>query len=132
MHDTDRGQAQQNEEMTRRMGVVAQALSAFEPGDVQEEWPGPWRSGARFSVPPADIPIPQLALWVLTQILGAPDLGRQEKLAWEVRFRFEGVRCALAHQKFGLYLYIEESDVAPMDRSVKIVRRLAIGTPVVS
>jgi hypothetical protein len=70
-------------------------------------WPGVWSGGACVPIPPEDLPVARLVRWVLADYLGAPDLGRDEKIAWQLRFRFDGRPCTMALQKFGLRLYLD-------------------------
>jgi hypothetical protein len=77
----------------------------FAAGSREQPWPGAWSGGAKLSVPPAELPVPGLARWLLHDFLGGPDLGHDEKIAWQVRFTFDGRQCALAFEKFGLRLY---------------------------
>jgi len=70
-------------------------------------WPGAWSGGACVPIPPEDLPVARLVRWVLADYLGAPDLGRDEKIAWQLRFRFDGRPCTMASQKLGLRLYLD-------------------------
>lgn len=58
------------------------------------------------------MPVPWLAYLVLTQIVGSRDIGPNEKVRWQVPFRYDGVDAMLADQKFGLRLYLD----VPKDR----------------
>ena len=61
---------------------------------------------ARFDIPSDRLPVIasiHLTMWLL---IGAQDLGRAEKLAWEYAFTFRGRVCSLSREKFGLRLYL--------------------------
>ncbi len=81
------------------------------PGVDKGAWPGAWSGGVAFSIAPEDLPVPRLVKWVLHDFVGAPDTGRDEKLAWQLRFRFDNRPSAIAHQKFGLRLYLDPTDL---------------------
>ncbi|MFD7959233.1 hypothetical protein ACFV5J_00310 [Streptomyces zaomyceticus] len=63
-------------------------------------------NASRFRVERKVIPVPGVVELVMRLGVGAHNLGRAEKLAWEYPFRFREYACALALQKFGMYLYI--------------------------
>lgn len=43
---------------------------------------------------------------IMRLLIGAHDLGRAEKLAWEYPFTYRGRACSLAQMKFGPRLYL--------------------------
>ncbi len=59
----------------------------------------------QFELSRDEMPLPDVARMML-RLIGCKDLGRTEKLAWEVTFYFEGLQCSLALQKSGTRLYI--------------------------
>src|SRR5688500_7264265 len=61
------------------------------------------------------LPVPWLAHLVLVQILGCQDIGIGEKTRWQVKFRYDGVEAVLAHQKFGVRLFLDEVGVGDRD-----------------
>lgn len=86
-------------------------------------WPGAWSGGIRVAIAPEDLPVAPLVKWVLHDFVGGPDTGQDEKLAWQVRFYFDGRPCAVALQKFGLRLYLDanglgEADAASLGREI--------------
>jgi hypothetical protein len=58
------------------------------------------RQGIRVRIPRSTLPLPEIARAVLL-IIGARDLGRSDKTAFEVFFAFEGTPCVFALRKFG-------------------------------
>jgi hypothetical protein len=58
-----------------------------------------------------------VVLEVVLRLGGFQNLGRADKLAWEYSFRFEGVTCSVANQKWGLRLYWERLEADPPDSS---------------
>lgn len=76
-------------------------------GQMGAAWPGAWTGGHKFSLAFGAFPVPGMVAWFLSEYVGAPDTGRAEKLAWQLRFTFRGHRCALSLQKFGLRLYVD-------------------------
>lgn len=78
-------------------------------------------------VEPSDLPVPGLVLLALTRVMGLANLGLDEKTAWHVPLTFRGHRVTIAHQKFGLRLYIVPAHgtaEAPEPIGAEIVRRL--------
>lgn len=55
-----------------------------------------------------DVPVPALYKYSLT-LLGCPAHGPGEKVLWWIPFTYNGERCRLALQKFGLRLYLRTS-----------------------
>ena len=53
-----------------------------------------------------DVPVPALLKYSLT-LTGLKAYGPGEKVAWWVNFTYRGEWCQLAHQKFGLRLYLQ-------------------------
>jgi hypothetical protein len=47
---------------------------------------------------------------IMRLLIGAHDLGRAEKLAWEYPFMYRGRACSLALMKFGLRLYLQSQE----------------------
>ena len=68
----------------------------------------------RIPVAPQLLPLPVVATLVLEE-RGAEYLPRGDKTAWEMAFRYSGVHCTLALQKFGLRLYVDADAVSPDD-----------------
>lgn len=108
----------------------------FTPGPADGPWPGPWGSGFRAEVPSGRLLAPGLVAWLLQDFIGSANLGRTEKIAWEIRFEFQGRRCALAFQKFGLRLYFDpdglgdggagavaEEVLAGLERGLRVAER---------
>lgn len=75
---------------------------------------------------PNDAPVPSLLRYALT-LTGLQAHGPDEKVAWWIGFAYRGERCLLAHQKFGLRLYLttersEEEAAATQGQIVKQLR----------
>jgi hypothetical protein len=94
-----------------RLAVERALNNRFEPGSKQAAWPGVWQGGVKTTVQRDDLPVPPMVRWILHDFLGGPDTGRDEKLSWQVLFKFEGRKCAMAFQKFGLRLYFDATDL---------------------
>jgi hypothetical protein len=63
---------------------------------------------------------------IMRLLIGAHDLGRAEKLAWEYPFMYRGRACSLALMKFGLRLYLElQEDANDAADTREIVSKLA-------
>ena len=62
--------------------------------------------GVQFNIDRTDIPVPELVQFILSGILKLTAYGPAEKLRWEIPFRYKGIHCSFALQKFGLRLYI--------------------------
>jgi len=79
------------------------ALRDFGPAPKQqEEAPSPSR---RLEISSSEAPIPGLLKLALT-LIGLESRGPGEKVAWWVNFTYKGQSCELAHEKFGLRLYL--------------------------
>ena len=71
------------------------------------------RPSDQCQVPRERLPVIALVRLVMRLLIGAHDLGRAEKLAWEYPFAYRGRACSIAHEKFlGLRLYLEPSSSA--------------------
>jgi hypothetical protein len=57
-------------------------------------------------IEPRRVPVPSLYRYVLLEAVDGVDLPLQEKMAFDVGFRYESVPCTLALQKFGVRLYV--------------------------
>jgi len=114
-HDGGMASADQPQEESGSPAVTEEARQRmkrtlggqFTPGPADGRWPGPWGGGFRARVPSGRLLAPGLVAWLLRDFIGGANLGRGEKIAWEIRFEFRGRRCALAFQKFGLWLYLD-------------------------
>lgn len=72
-----------------------------------------------------DVPVPRLLRSALV-IAGFAAYGPGEKVEWWVNFTYRGHPCALAHEKFGVRLYVhtDSGEDAAADLSARIVRKL--------
>ncbi|MBQ1124635.1 hypothetical protein [Streptomyces sp. B15] len=77
----------------------------------------------RFSVDVTRLPVPGIARIAL-ELLGCRNLGRGEKLAWEYTFLIDGHCCSLAHQKFGLRLYVDAQALPAEDDAKALCERV--------
>ena len=72
-----------------------------------------------------DAPVPSLLKYALT-LIGLEAYGPSEKVAWWVSFTYRDERCTLAHEKFGLRLYLrtECSEEDSRETQLQIVKKL--------
>lgn len=72
-----------------------------------------------------DAPVPSLLKYALA-LIGLEAYGPSEKVAWWVGFTYRDERCTLAHEKFGLRLYLrtERSEEESRETQVQIVKKL--------
>ena len=72
------------------------------------------------------LPVVASVRLVMRLLVGAHWLGRAEKLAWEYPFAYRGRACSIAHEKFGLRLYLEpSSDPDCRSDGEEIVKKLS-------
>lgn len=90
----------------------------FAPGVAEGPWPVPFSDSFQFEVPSERLLAPELVAWLLRDFLGGADLGSGDKIAWVILFEFQGRRCSLALQKFGLRLYVNPDELGPEDVDV--------------
>jgi hypothetical protein len=76
----------------------------------------------RLTLSPYDAPVPVLLKYALT-LIGMKAYGPSEKVAWWVNFTYRGEWCELAHQKFGLRLYLRTE--APEEEARATVAQIA-------
>lgn len=66
---------------------------------------GPQASGVMTTLTPDDVPVP--ALWQATlELIDLSPRGPGEKVLWWINFTYKTVPCTLAHEKFGIRLYV--------------------------
>ncbi|MEV8307792.1 hypothetical protein AB0P36_10620 [Streptomyces flavidovirens] len=84
----------------------------------------------RFSIERSLLPVPGSVRLVLLLALEAHDLGRADKVAWEIPFTFRGKLCSIALQKFGMRLYIARQDgEEPLESTAReIIGKLSAAT----
>jgi hypothetical protein len=70
----------------------------------------------------AEMPVPTLAYYLLTQILEYPLGDRGDKTHWAIPFRFDGHRVCLTSEKFGIRLYTPEA--SPVDLADRVLQTL--------
>jgi hypothetical protein len=82
-------------------------------------------SSYRITIWPNDAPLPRL-YWYALRLIGADGGGPGEKVVWWVDFTYRGEWCELAHQKFGLrlFLYTEASEEEAQKTMQEIVKKL--------
>ncbi len=76
----------------------------------------------RLAILPQEAPLPGLYKYALT-LIGLAAYGPGEKVAWWVSFTYKGESCELAHQKFGLRLYLRTE--APEEERGKTLAQVA-------
>jgi hypothetical protein len=93
----------------------------------REDYGDIWTSSEMVRVEPTDLPVPSLVLFLLTNVMGMVNLGREEKTEWHVPVTYRGHRVTVASQKFGLRLYVlptENSGEAAGAIAAEVVGRL--------
>ncbi len=68
------------------------------------------------------LPSYYLVYFLLVDLLGFPNLGRFEKLAWSVPIDFDGVAYLIEHRKFGVGVFAREGD--EWEKQAKTIVRL--------
>lgn len=101
------------------------ALRDFGPepeDDDDKRWN---RSSYKLTISPDDAPLPALFKYALT-LVGPMAYGPGEKVAWWVNFTYRGELCTLAHEKFGLRLYLrtERAEDEARATQAQIVKQL--------
>ncbi|WP_406719315.1 hypothetical protein OHA53_10475 [Streptomyces althioticus] len=111
-----------DEKLKKHMSIIMRAIKPANPGD-----PGfamtIGRPRHRLRVDPQRLPIPGIVRIVL-ELIGLQDLGQAEKLAWEYAFEVDGTSCSLAHQKFGLRLYVDSTVITSEDDAQALLDRI--------
>jgi hypothetical protein len=116
---------------SRARPALLRILAGIEPDTT-----GPDR--AFLGAPSWRIPLPwgsPLSPWeaqfVLGDIIGCPDFGQDEKLAWEFPLLFEGLPMTLAFEKFGLRAYVatEVAEATAADAAQRMAERIAHSIP---
>lgn len=62
--------------------------------------------------------------FILNRVLGAPDRGRDEKLAWECTLTAQVIDCSVALQKFGLRVYVASDQAEDEEHAAAIAKDL--------
>lgn len=93
------GEAQAGEQLRQT------ALRDFKPAPEHDDDPR-WKTAVhKFTLTPTEAPVPVLLKYALT-LAGLETGGPDEKVAWWVNFTFQDEACALAHERFGVRLYL--------------------------
>lgn len=115
------------EQLRQRLALVLRDFAGASRGDFRG------LSFHRVPIEPRRVPVPSLYRYVLLEAVGGVELPREEKMAFDVGFRYENVPCTLALQKFGVRLYIAtqvlESDVPEL--SNRLLGKLTKGVELV-
>lgn len=79
----------------------------------------------KLTLSPEDAPVPSLLKYALV-LIGLKACGPAEKVAWWVNFSYRGECCELAHEKFGLrlYLHTDRPEGEAKESQVQIVKQL--------
>ena len=98
------------------------ALRDFRAADSSASRGG---STYKLTLSPDDAPVPVLLRYALT-LIGLKARGPGEKVAWWINFTYRGEWCELAHQKFGLRLYLrsERPEEEARKTQLQIVKQL--------
>jgi hypothetical protein len=111
-----------DEELKKHMATIMRAIepaTSDDPGFAMTVG----RPRHRLRVDPDRLPIPGIVRIVL-ELLEVQNLGSGEKLAWEYAFKVDGVSCSLAHQKFGLRLYVDSATLPSEDDAQALLNRI--------
>ncbi|UKA73557.1 hypothetical protein [Arthrobacter sp. FW306-06-A] len=85
-----------------------------------------WRTPTyKLTVSPTDAPVPVLLRYALT-LIGLTPGGPDEKVAWWVGFTYKGEPCTLAHEKFGVRLYLrtDRPEVEARQSLSQVIKKL--------
>lgn len=98
------------------------ALRDFGPVPEDDERQG---TTYKLTLSPHDAPVPSLLKYALN-LMGFKAYGPGEKVAWWVNFTYQSDRCELAHEKFGLrlYLHTEASEDEVRRTQAQIIKQL--------
>jgi hypothetical protein len=88
------------EQVRERLALVLRDFAGASRGDFHD------LSFHRVPIEPRRVPVPSLYRYVLLEAVGGVDLPLDEKMAFDVGFRYENVPCTLALQKFGIRVYV--------------------------
>jgi hypothetical protein len=108
-------------ELTR--AAARRATGAIRPADRKAHAGFPFggeRTNAGRSLPPY-----YLVYFLLVDLLGFPDLGRFEKVAWSVPIDFEGTVFWIEHRKFGVGVFVDDPAAHELqaEKIVKLIRK---------
>lgn len=111
--------------------LLATCLRDFQP-PLESQEPEGDLSVHKLQIGHHEAPLPVLYKYALT-LIGLPAYGPQEKIAWYVEFRYKGETCILAHQKFGLRLYLQSecTEDEAHTRLVEIAKKLRQSMPTI-
>ncbi|MGV9250630.1 hypothetical protein [Streptomyces sp. NPDC003697] len=111
-----------DEQLKKHMATIMHAIKPADPDD-----PGfamtIGRPRHRLRMDPDRLPVPGIVRIAL-ELLELQNLGFGEKLAWEYAFKADGISCSLAHQKFGLRLYVDPSTLPSEDDAQDLLNRI--------
>jgi hypothetical protein len=113
------GEARAGEQLRRT------ALRDFGPALEHGDDPRWDRALHKFTLMPDEAPVPVLLKYALT-LAGLKAGGPGEKVAWWVNFTFQDEACTIAHEKFGVRLYLRTDRPAEEARQiyVQLVKKL--------
>ncbi len=96
------------------------------PNDDDPRWRCPTY---RHHIASTEVPLPVLFRYALV-LVGCAAAGPSEKVAWWVNFTYQDELCTLAHQKFGLRLYLrtDRPEEAATQTQEQIVKKLRATT----
>lgn len=87
------------------------------------------RKFVKTTLSPLDAPVPRLLAYAL-ELIGIPAHGPGEKVEWWINFTYEGTDCTLAHEKFGvrIYVYTDGDEAVTRALTVRIIHKLEATT----
>ncbi|MBT2275893.1 hypothetical protein [Rhodococcus qingshengii] len=112
-----------------RIRLQNTALRDFGPPSEQSTSSGP---AHQLRLSPQDAPVPVLLKYTL-ELIGLETLGPAEKVAWSIDFTFKGDHCQIAHEKFGVRLYLttDTPDESAQNTLNQISKKLRSAVPTV-
>jgi hypothetical protein len=113
------------EELEKLRGIALRAISPIKPADSNSQlgelfWKAERTKAGR------NLPHYYLVYFLLVDLLGFPDWGRDEKVAWSVPIEFEATPFLISHRKFGVGVFCENAD-SQEDKAKRIVGLISKG-----
>ncbi len=85
---------------------IRKSLKDFSPSTTSSYTLTYDKSSSKFNIERKEIPVPELILFTLSNVINCKTFGVGEKIRWEVPFNYKKNYCTFALQKFGLRLYL--------------------------
>ena len=85
---------------------IGKSLKDFSPSTTSSDTLTYDKRSSQFNIERKEIPVPELILFTLSNVINCKTFGVGEKISWEVPFNYKKIYCTFALQKFGLRLYL--------------------------